>query len=229
MMETKIVKPNFDVKFEVKQDNDEMIFSGYGAVFDNIDSYDEKIIKGAFKKSISAFKKGSKFVAMLKQHGFDTRDPIGVWQSMSEDDYGLKVTGKISGTQDGKDIYTLLSDGAISGLSIGYIPTKVTIDKVGKKEILVLEEIDLHEISIVTFPANTLARISDVKSEVEKKRFLENILRDAGLFSKKEAKTIVSKCEEIWRRDDVDNSSELVDVFKLFTQHTNFIKGFSYE
>ncbi len=52
--------------------------------------------------------------------------------------------------------------GLLRGLSIGYIPKKIRYAAGGK--IRVLEEIELKEISLVTFPANPKANVTWVKS-----------------------------------------------------------------
>ena len=217
-MNNKCIHYNRDVKFSVENSEDSgMVFTGYGAAFGNVDSYGEVIERGAFKSSISKFKKNQTEIPMLLQHGFDSLEPIGKWVDMKEDDHGLLMRGKVSNTQRGKDTYTLISDGAISGLSIGFYPVKTRNDKVGKEDVTILEEVNLAEVSVVTFPANTLARVTGTKSEHDKKRLLEFILRDAG-FSKKEQKTIVSKCFEEWNRDD-SASKELVAAMNLIKQY----------
>ena len=169
-------------------------FSGYGSVFGEIDSYKEIVAKGAFAKSLRKWKAKGKLPRLLWQHRSDK--PIGVWTSMAEDDHGLKVTGQLSlDTDQGKEAYALLKMGAIDGLSIGYVATEWTENT--KTGVITLVEIDLWEVSLVTFPAGPSARVDGVKSALERgtlpdMKEYEGFLREAG-FSNSEAKVLASK------------------------------------
>jgi hypothetical protein len=154
-----------------------MTFGGYGAVFGNIDSYGDVIAKGAFSRAVAASRRGI-WPAMLLQHGgflSSSADltPIGIWTSMSEDSKGLAVTGKLADTSMGRTIAALLSmqpRPALSGLSIGF-RTRDSVQapdpRVPKGASRLLTDIDLAEISPVTFPANDLARIDAAGSGLE--------------------------------------------------------------
>lgn len=162
-------------QFKFSADTGEI--AGYGATFGNVDTGDDKIVQGAFSKSL----RDKTSLPMLFSH--DPTKTIGVWKSLKQDDRGLAVKGRISDTADGRDVRTLAKDGAITGLSIGYWPTKSDYDKNG---IRILTEIDLVEVSVVTFPMNELARISAVKSALGRgdqvtRKDLEFLLRDSGL------------------------------------------------
>lgn len=155
----------------------DMVFSGYGAAFGNIDSYGDVIQKGAFAKAVADTRRGI-WPAMLLQHGgflSSSADltPVGIWVSMSEDSKGLAVTGKLADTSMGRTIATLLSmrpRPALSGLSIGYrVRDSINAPdaRVPKGASRLLTDIDLAEISPVTFPANTLARIDAAGATAE--------------------------------------------------------------
>lgn len=164
---------------EWKADGATGTVEGYGAVFGNIDTYGDIILRGAFSNTM-----GKRKVKMLWQH--DPSQPIGVWDEMREDDRGLWMKGRIlPGVAKGKEAIELMSAGAIEGLSIGYR----TVDAEYKEGNRLIKEIDLWETSIVTFPANELAGAS-VKS-VETERDLERLLIDCGL-SRKAAKAIAA-------------------------------------
>ena len=144
----------------VKGDEDEEyekgMFEGYASVFGNTDLGNDIIQMGAFKKSLR--KRGSKGVKLLYQHKSDM--PIGVFDSIKEDGEGLYVKGRLAlGTQAGKEAYELIKMGALDGMSIGFKanPDKVSYDKRSKKRNI--GEVDLMEISLVTFPMNPLARV----------------------------------------------------------------------
>jgi uncharacterized protein len=176
-------------------------FSGYGAVFGNVDSYGDVIAAGAFKATLRDWKKEKKLPPMLVQHGgwmMGDMDalPVGIWTDMVEDETGLKVSGRIINldTDRGKTIHGAMREGALDGLSIGYRPKKFTLGTKPDEPRRKLEAVDLIEVSVVTFPANGLARVSAVKAadRVKTIRDFEDFLRDAGGFSRAAAKAIAS-------------------------------------
>ncbi|WP_257556430.1 HK97 family phage prohead protease [Sphingobium sp. CFD-2] len=190
-----------EVKFVGDEGADARTFKGYGAVFGNIDSYGDVIQQGAFKKTLADAKKSGAWPAMLLQHGgwgISTEDltPIGIWTELSEDDNGLLVTGKLAETARGNEAYGLLKmtpRPALNGLSIGYRARKFTMGTKPEEPRRTLHEVELVEVSLVTFPANPKARISSVKSgQGLGVREAEKALREAG-FSSNEAKAILAK------------------------------------
>jgi hypothetical protein len=188
---------------EIKAGDDAapMTFSGYGAVFGNVDAYGDVIAKGAFSKSIAEFKKSNVWPAMLSQHGgfgmgADDVTPIGVWTEIREDDHGLYVEGQLADTVRGREMYALMKmqpRSAINGMSIGYIAKEWTARSKPEEPRRTLNRVDLIEISLVTFPANGKARVTGVKSDGSTPtiREAENALREAG-FSRTQAKAILS-------------------------------------
>jgi len=162
-----------EVKFAASDDPATKAFAGYGAVFGNTDSYGDVIAPGAFKKSL---KSGAKPLMFLNHDMFSL--PIGLWTGLEEDDFGLKVAGEFIDTQVGRDTYLASKAGAITGLSIGYIPTEVAYGKVGTEEpARTIKSLDLIEISVVTIPANSKARIVDVKSMTSPEDFERELVR----------------------------------------------------
>ena len=134
----------------------------------------------------------------------DDMTPVGVWQDLSEDGAGLRVTGQLADTPRGNEIDTLMRmtpRPAIDGLSIGYIPKKYEPRSKPEDPRRRITQIDLIEISPVTFPANRNARISSIKSiaDMDSITELEDLLRDAGGFSRTEAKSIIAriKCSDL--------------------------------
>jgi len=145
--------------------------TGYGSVFNIRDSYGDVVTSGAFMQSIS--KKKPK---MLYQH--DPRDVIGVWTKCKEDEKGLLLEGEINlEVSKGKDVYNLLKQGALDGLSIGFRTLDEEYDANGVRK---LKTIDLLEVSVVTFPANKDSLITVVKNAPKKEREFEGFLRDMG-------------------------------------------------
>ena len=145
---------------------------------------------------------------MLWQHNSD--EPIGVWVVLAEDEKGLYVEGQllINGVARAKEAYELLVAKAISGMSIGYVPVVWEWQKKedSRNEIRLLKEVDLWEISLVTFPANTEARVGDVK-DLNTLRDIEGFLRDAGC-SRNEAKGIIAQIRDVQRDADNDENEE---------------------
>lgn len=205
---------HLDFKAELKAVDDgssgRAKISGYGNVFNVVDSYEEVVDKGAFVKSIS-----SKLPKMLLQHSWD--DVGGIWTLAREDDHGLYLEGELNlDVQKSREYYSLIKQGALNGLSIGFR----TIDSYySEKNIRHLREVDLMEVSIVTFPANEQSLITHVRSNNMTVREFEEFLRDAG-FSRTQSKTIVSKgynklCEN--HRDDEESKELQSQLSNLLT------------
>src|SRR5688572_4782447 len=140
----------FEVKEATTSDTGEMGFNGYGSVFGVIDYYQEEIVKGAFKSTLRQHKKDKTMPALLWQHKSD--QVPGRWLKMEEDDRGLWSEGELLPTTLGKDTHILLKAQAVRGLSIGFNIIKWAFDE--STEILTIKEVDLWEVSLVTFPAN---------------------------------------------------------------------------
>lgn len=194
---TALAKKEFRaMSFDIKKDaiTEDGTFDGYASVFGVVDLGSDAVIRGAFVKSINSGRK----VKLLWQH--DTRDVIGVWDEIKEDERGLYVRGRIlSDVQKGREALALMRAGAIDSMSIGFrtIHSEWTDDGVRK-----LTEIELHEISLVTFPMLPDATVDAVKS-IETERDFEKFLRDAG-FSKSAAVAIASRGYKAAMADERD-------------------------
>lgn len=200
---------------------DAMEFSGYGSVFDNIDAYGDVIKPGAFADTLAAAHKSGIWPSMLMQHGgwgmgADDMTPIGIWTNLAEDGIGLKSDGKLADTQRGREAYTLLKmkpRPAITGQSIGYIAKESVPRSKPDEPRRTIKRIDLFEISLVTFPANTRARVQQVKSSGLSIRDAERALCDAG-FSRSEAKAIVAEGFKAGLRDALPALDEIAEALK---------------
>jgi uncharacterized protein len=132
-----------------------MKFSGYASKFDGVDSYGDTIKRGAYKSTLQDRERP---ILMRWNHYGPV---IGKWVKMAEDDIGLWVEGELTpGHSIAGDVYASLKHGAISGMSIGYIPVKSSALKDDRR---LLEEIQLFEISVVEEPADMGAQVSSVK------------------------------------------------------------------
>lgn len=205
---------------EIKAENSKGIFTGYGSIFGNEDQGNDIMQKGAFTKSL--INRPVSKVKMLYQHKTD--EPIGVFTEMYEDSKGLFVKGQLAmGTQKGREAYELLKMGALDGMSIGFRadPEKQGYNE-NKRGVRTLKEVDLMEISLVTFPMNESALIETVKGNAKNIREWEKILREAGGLSRTEAK-IGAKAlsESLSQRDAGDDNKQLAD---LINKVANIIK-----
>lgn len=192
--------------FEVKADGDGNTIVGYGSVYGNVDLGGDVVVTGAFNKSIASGRK----VRMLWQHDHST--PIGVWNIVSEDEKGIKVEGVFAPTPKAQEIKELVKMGAIEGLSIGYKTINADYDSQGNR---VIKEAELWEISVVTFPMNEAATITDIKAAEMTKVEFERFLRNAGL-SRSESKAVVARGYEglleknLRKADDISEKEEEV-------------------
>jgi HK97 family phage prohead protease len=133
-------------------------FAGYASLFGRTDLGRDMVVRGAFAASLR--KRGTGGIKMLYQH--DPGQPIGVWDEIREDDRGLFVKGRLTaGVARAREVLSLMRAGALDGLSIGYRTVRGRSDrKAGIRQLL---EVDLWEISVVTFPMLPEARIEAVK------------------------------------------------------------------
>ncbi|RSK77863.1 HK97 family phage prohead protease [Pandoraea apista] len=207
------------IDFKADSLSDQGTFSGYGSVFNVIDSWDDIVAPGAFTKSLQSLASKDRSVPILWQH--DTENPIGVWSGLKEDSVGLFGDGALwlDDTPTAKLAYKGMSSRAITGLSIGYITRSADYDQ--KTGIRTLKELDLIEISVVTNPANDEARVTNVKSRLLDgsltERDFENILRDAG-FSRSDAVSITNHgFKSLLQRDAGARSEEIKAVFDAFS------------
>lgn len=156
MMKTK------DFTFTItKAVDDSGTFEGYASTFNNVDSYGEKVMPGAFVESLNRHKREGSMPLLLWQHNPD--EPLGGWEDLAEDGKGLWGRGRImvdAGPTE-KRVHMHMRAGNIRGLSIGYREVEVEPDS----NIRLLKKLDLMEVSIVSFPANRRARIDAVKDE----------------------------------------------------------------
>tara|TARA_B100000700_G_C15037378_1_gene853454 strand:+ start:2543 stop:3202 length:660 start_codon:yes stop_codon:yes gene_type:complete len=206
-----LTKHKLHAGLKIKSVSDTGEFEGYGSVFGVKDSYSDIVVKGAFQKSLDKHKEKGSLPALLWQHQMD--EPIGVYSEMKEDDNGLFVKGRLLIDDDplAKRAHSHLKAGSISGLSIGYSINDYEYDN--QKDAFILKDLDLWEVSLVTFPANEEARISDVKTalntgEIPQPALVEKCLRDVG-FSRSQAKAFMADGFKALRDADSDQNAAI--------------------
>lgn len=206
-MRTKLLSMKLSgVKFATPDTN---IFSGYASVFNEVDSYGDSIVPGAYADTI----KNRERPILMRWNHWDR--VIGKWTEFAEDDIGLKVTGELTpGHSLATDVAASMRHKAVDGLSIGYY----VHDEERNGVINLLKKIELIEISVVEEPADNFARISTIKSAIhdaETMKEIESILRDAGRFSKADAMTLINRIKSMSHSDyGQDETISIIENFR---------------
>jgi HK97 family phage prohead protease len=151
--------PGLERKFQVfGRDHglkDADVVEGYASLFDVEDRSGDRVRRGAYRVSLDALAASGRTVKMLWQH--DPGEPIGVWDEVREDGTGLYVRGRVlREVRRGAEALALLRALAIDGLSIGYRTVRAERSGPGR----LLHEVELWEVSLVTFPMLPEARAS---------------------------------------------------------------------
>ena len=175
-------------------------FAGLAATFGPMpDRQGDVILPGAFDATLTAWSARGYGIPLLWQH--DQSQPIGAISAASAAADGLRVGGQVvTTTPGGAHAHALALAGSLS-MSIGY-----TVPPGGAKMIggvRHLSAVDLHEISLVSVPANPDARITSIKSaaQCDTIREFETLVRDALGLSSRDAKAVASKAWPVLQRD----------------------------
>jgi HK97 family phage prohead protease len=182
-------------------------FEGYASTFNNVDSYNDSILPGAYKSALAS---GVAPKMFFNHKSWEL--PIGKYDlsQMAEDSKGLIVVGELTpGLRTADDVAAAMAHKTIDGLSIGYGLLKT--DYYEEDGIRYIKNISrLVEISPVIFPADDHARIDldSVKNDlegIETIRDLENFLRDAGQFSRGVVKSLIKRMEVVIKQEAGDD------------------------
>ena len=169
MLETKFCRFDADIGLD-----DTTEISGYASLFNAEDKGGDVVQQGAYAASLTRLSKAGGKVKMLWQH--DPLQPIGVWDEIREDEKGLFVKGRLlPEVQAGREALALLRAGAIDGLSIGYRTVRAKKTVKGR----LLHEIELWEVSLVTFPMLPEARVAPTDDEAALAQSLAETFRQA--------------------------------------------------
>jgi len=193
---------NISQRFEIKANNDSTgSFTAYGNVFNVVDEADDITMKGAFLNSIKQHKDNNTMPRLLEQHGHRSM-PIGIITDIFEDTKGLKFSGELNlETQAGREAYALLKQGAIDTFSIGYITLQSEQQNHNGQMVRALLEVDLKEISLVTFACNPESRIESIKSALSKHetittKMVQKALQESGL-SNRQAEQAINQIKSV--------------------------------
>jgi len=202
-----------DFRFELKETSDETgVFTGLASVYGVVDLGNDLVEAGSFVKTI----KEKNEVPMLWQHKTDA--PIGQIE-LTDTAEGLQVKGTLNlDLQQARDAYSLIKKGIIKGLSIGYRAVKSKMQN-GVRH---LKEIELFEISIVTFPMLPVAQISGVKTAEDRKDFTEELAnaQTFAMYCLMMQALDCTLCDTRWNADmsaeeKLQESSDSIDQFKI--------------
>lgn len=194
----------------IKMADDIGTFSGYASMFGGVDSYGDTILPGAYKQTL----KKNGMPKMFVQHDSYSL-PIGKWLTATEDSKGLFVEGEFTpGMSRAAEARAALLHGTVDGLSIGYLLKSGDYKEDDTGNRIIKNVSYLAEISIVTYPADSDARVdlASVKAEdfdaIETVTDFERLLRDVGAFDRQSAKKLIAKAKQLFSRRDADEEAQ---------------------
>lgn len=191
--------------FEIKSLNDSGHVEGLLAGFGNVDGGGDRLIYGAFTKSLAA---RTIPLPMLLHH--DMNRPVGVWREWQERPEGLHVKGSLTlASRDAQEAYALAKDGALTGLSIGWGKGRGNRDSAGVRNIF---EAELYEGSLVTFPMNEKTRVTSIKS-IGGARDIEDLLQESGMSGRKAKAAASAAWKAINTNDDDEAEAQAAALF----------------
>lgn len=201
--------------FEIKALDDSGHIEGLLAGFGDVDHGGDKLVKGCFSKSLAA---RTNPLPMLLHH--DLRRPIGAWKEWAERADGLYVKGSMTlATRDAQEAHALAKDGALTGLSIGWKPTRDSIDQ--KTGVRTVTAADIFEGSLVTVPMHDRTRVASVK-DFTGARDIAELLQDAGMSGRR-AKIAAGAA---WKAINETDAPEIDPaIIKLFEEHSARLAG----
>lgn len=223
------MKKNFLVHTVLKTaENDESgKISGYASTYNNPDLAGDVMLPGCYDAVLNKIKSSGVMPVMFFSHD-RWSVPCGTWDEINSDEKGLYVSGRINrDLESGKEIYSALKFGSMSGLSVGisYSMKGVEENDNGGFDFKSID--DLFEISICAMPCNQNARIDAVKSfdveSITDYKTAERYLRDAGSFSREQAKTFISCLKSVFthERDAQEHKKaekEIIDLIHKYTK-----------
>lgn len=209
-----------DTQLKFAKGDDAWAFAGYASKFNGVDSYGDTILPGAYSKVMAAIRKGSARMPKMFVNHRSWELPTGKWVKMDQDDEGLVMEGELTkGLPMAAGVRAAMQHETVDGLSIGFRldPNEVeVVDKGdGSRPQRIIKSIaELSEVSIVTYPADSEARIdvSSVKSVIETFTSLsqyEDYMRDVCGFSRAAAKVFVSGASNVKSRSESGDATTL--------------------
>lgn len=220
-------------EFKFAEGESKGAFEGYASTFNEEDDYGDMIIPGAFKKTLGDYEAKGGAPKMLLNHGGlgsffaspapEDLLPVGKWTSLSEDSKGLHAKGRLINldTEHGKRIYGAMKEGELDSMSIGYQAKDFVRGTKENEPRRTLKQVHLIEISPVTFPANSSAMISAVKSfDFTDLKSAEGFLRDACGLSRAQATAFIARVKNLTQQSDSAAGDEVKQLLAAFQRRT---------
>lgn len=196
-----LMECDFKIKQIDEEDEGFFIFEGFASTFGNIDHDSERMIQGAFKESLK-----KKMPVVLWQH--NSREPIGMPIELKETDEGLFIKARLpkADTFVSGRVIPQMKVGSVTKMSIGFFILEANEEKTDDRWILNITKVDLLEFSLVTFPANDLAEVTDMKclKEIEDPKDLRSYLKEELGLNCKERSLLISKVKSLFGSDDLE-------------------------
>lgn len=174
-------------------------FTAYASVFGNIDSYGDKVIKGAFTNTLTEWSKKDAVIPLL--YGHDMSDPnnnIGHVIEASEDDHGLLVKGQIDlEGGNGPQVYRLIKGRRLSQMSFAYDVIEGAWIDSKDESFYELRELKLYEVSVVPIGANQETELLAVKAAAEHARNIAQAVKAGRVLSAANEATLRSAADQI--------------------------------
>jgi HK97 family phage prohead protease len=228
-MNLNFIEVPFEIK-SVKDDDEFFTFEGMASTFGNIDLVDDMIVKGAFEKSLA-----ERTPVILWQH--NTNEPIGMPIEIREQNDGLFLKAKMPKDDDlvkGR-VMPQIRIGSVRKMSIGYSVKESDIDG----DIRILKQIDLFEISLVTFPANPKASVTGFKQHgkmysiddvehIDNVKDLREFFKQSDVFTKQAREHIINKFVNLGdpgSQKSLSDSGSLLAVQSAFETLNNNLKN----
>ena len=149
---------SFDAKSITKSAEGNLIIEGY-ANTSHVDRVGDNVLPSAFEKTLPEYMKNP---VLLSQHDWDL--VIGkvleaeIIEDTPERAGGLWIKAMISSADDVASVREKIREGILTTFSIGYNEIEATYDR--SKDIFIVKEVELLEVSVVTIPANPNARFT---------------------------------------------------------------------
>lgn len=211
--------------FEVKGKRQ---FAGYASVYNSVNDRGFSILPGAYDEVIAS---GEKPLMFFNHDQYTV--PIGKWLDLCSDEHGLKVVGELTeGNKQADQLYPALKHGSVNGLSVC-----IWFDSEAFENNTLSRVAELPEISIVSFPSDKAARITEalsadqekIISQLKQEKDFEDFLRDVGGLSRERAKQFVSQFKQMSLQREAESTLNNPAVIESVNRLINLCKGNQYD
>ncbi len=164
--------------YDVKQDSGTI--TGYASTWTREpDSYGDVVVRGAFTESIEQIKAQGKVLPLLFNHDANNLNAyIGTVYDLEEDEHGLKFTAEFDDTPEGQKARNLALSGRVVKFSFAYdILDQAEITLEDGRKANELRKLNIHEVSLVLYPANPDTSVVEVKAGRRNRKSDEEIIK----------------------------------------------------